>query len=294
MQSASHLPSISVVIPSFNQGQYLEETLVSVLGQQYPKLEVIVIDGGSADNSVEILQAYSSQLAYWHSRPDKGQADAINQGMRRSSGDILCWINSDDMYLPGALLDVGRRLAPHIEQPFLVYGDAMTITHGADSLRSSAQRAGPFDAFRLTYTDFIVQPSAFWTRSLWAAAGELDLAYRYALDWDWFIRASQFADFCYVSKFYSVYRIHPAHKTGTGAAARQKEILTVVQRYSSAYWNSLYTETLAYYPHIREFLNLLIVWRVPKPTVFLLLRFPELILKLKQPRDIHAALQMYG
>jgi glycosyltransferase involved in cell wall biosynthesis len=106
MSNSINYPSISVVIPSFNQGQYIEETILSVLGQQYPNLEILVIDGGSTDNTIEILKKYSDRISYWHSKKDKGQADAINQGMNLSSGKIVCWLNSDDMYLPGTLLAV--------------------------------------------------------------------------------------------------------------------------------------------------------------------------------------------
>ena len=294
MLADAHLPSISVVIPSYNQGHLIEETLISVLGQQYPRLEVIVIDGGSNDSSVEVLRRYAGQLTYWHSQPDQGQADAINLGMRRSSGQILCWLNSDDMFLPGTLLDAGRRLAPQIDRPALLYGDALTIHQGSGTLAGGAQSAGSFDATRLTYSDYLVQPSTFWTRRLWQATGELNVAYRYVLDWDWFIRASQHAAFCRVERHYAIYRAHPDHKTGNGADARRSEIYQVVRRYASSYWQRLYHATLGCYPQVRQLLNWLIAHRVPKPTLFLLLRFPQLLRRLRRPHDLHTVLQMYG
>ena len=125
--------------PSFNQGPYLEETIQSILGQHYPKLELLVIDGGSTDNSVKILEQYASHLSYWHSRKDRGQADAINQGINMSSGDVVCWLNSDDMYLPGTLLDVGRRFAGRTDTCRLVYGASVELEHGAKNIILSAR-----------------------------------------------------------------------------------------------------------------------------------------------------------
>jgi glycosyltransferase involved in cell wall biosynthesis len=132
-QSESY-PQISVVISSFNQGKYIEETILSVIGQKYPKLEIIVIDGGSTDNTVEVLEKYSQHLSYWHSKKDDGQADAINQGMRLANGEVLCWLNSDDLYLPGALLEIGRR-SKKCRKAHLVYGSALTMYQNGGNLR---------------------------------------------------------------------------------------------------------------------------------------------------------------
>ena len=96
-------PKITVVTPSYNQGQFIEATIQSVIGQQYPNLEYIVCDGGSTDETVEILKKYTDKITWWCSEKDKGQSDAINKGMRKATGDIVCWINSDDVLLPGTL-----------------------------------------------------------------------------------------------------------------------------------------------------------------------------------------------
>jgi glycosyltransferase involved in cell wall biosynthesis len=287
-------PSISVVIPSFNQGQFIEETILSVLGQRYPNLEIIVIDGNSTDNTVGILEKYSSQISYWHSKRDNGQADAINQGMSLSSGDVLCWLNSDDMYLPGTLLDVGKRFYRRTDQGHLIYGGAISIDQSDRGLWSAALPAALFNASTLTYYDFIVQPSAFWTRRLWQLTGELNINYKYVLDWEWFIRASRITQFEYVPKFYSVYRYHSLHKTGSGSAERRKEILDIVKRFSSDYWINLNVEVEKSYLKIKkksEFLNSL---RIPKRHLLLPLFFPKIMSKLRKTQDLYKVLTMHG
>lgn len=293
MSDSIHYPSISVVIPSFNQGQYIEETLLSVIGQEYPNLEILVIDGGSTDNTVEILEKYSDNISYWHSKKDNGQADAINQGMKLSSGEVVCWINSDDMYLPGTLLDIGKRFRGLTDENYLVYGSALTINEVDGRLISGSHLASPFDAFTLTYNDFIVQPSSFWTRKLWQSTGELNPKYHYVLDWDWFIRASKFTEFEYVNKFFSVYRFHEFHKTSTGGLERRKEIIELVTKYSSDYWRYLYTEIDTCYGSINKTKNLLTLLRLPKRKLLWPLFFPKLMYVLKNQHDLDVVFGIY-
>ncbi|MCU0549104.1 MAG: glycosyltransferase [Leptolyngbya sp. Prado105] len=290
-------PSISVVIPSYNQGQFIEETILSVLGQQYPNLEILVIDGGSTDNTIEILEQYSDQLAYWHSQKDQGQGDAINQGFRRCSGDIICWLNSDDMYLPGTLIDVGRRLRDRSDQNYCIYGNTVMIDQsGARQESGRMQIARPFDPETLTYLDFIPQPSSFWTRKLWQTVGELDLDYYFVLDWDWFLRASKVAEFEYVPKFYSLYRIHESHKTGSGGNRRCQEVTKIVHRYSSDYWTELYREFERSYTDIQQRSRFLGSLKIPRKYQhhFLSLLFPNLRSKLQASQHLFNAMEMYG
>lgn len=287
-------PSISVVIPSFNQGQYIEETILSVLGQGYPELELIVLDAGSTDNTVEVIEKYSDKISYWHSKKDKGQADAINQGMNLSSGEVVCWLNSDDMYLPGTLLDIGKRFGGRTDENHMVYGAAVTINQSNEKLLSSAQTAAPFEAFTLTYRDFIVQPSAFWTRKLWESTGNLDISYNYVLDWEWFLRASKITSFEYVPKFYSVYRYHPFHKTSSGGAERRKEIIEIVKKYSSKYWIDLYLEVEEAYDAIQEKLKILSKLKVPRKKLILTpVFFPKIMSMVKKIEDFYTVLVMY-
>jgi glycosyltransferase involved in cell wall biosynthesis len=231
-------PRISVVTPSFNQAQFLEQTIRSVLEQDYPNIEYIVIDGGSADGSVEIIRRYADRLAYWVSERDNGQAHAINKGFERATGDILCWINSDDYFLPGVFRQIAVSFAKD-ESVSLLYGQCLMFDadRGWSELR---QPVSPFDPALFRTTMFLDQPSSFWTRDLWLKVGPLDETLHYAFDWDWFIRAAECGSFKHIPLPASAYRIHHNHKTGSGGAARRREIRQIVDRYADNHSREMY------------------------------------------------------
>lgn len=191
-------PRITIVTPSFNQADYLEETLRSVLLQGYPNLEYIVIDGGSSDQSLSILERYSPWLEYWISEPDRGQSHAINKGFAKSTGEILAWLNSDDIYYPEALRRAGEALAGRERSIFAGAMDKVQVT-GAGTpprlIRTSSPQAGPplheFPLLRNEQRgDFhFIQPPMFWTRDLWTRTGGLDERYHYVMDMEWCNRA---------------------------------------------------------------------------------------------------------
>ncbi|AFY72027.1 glycosyl transferase family 2 (plasmid) [Thalassoporum mexicanum PCC 7367] len=288
-------PVITVVIPSYNQGKYIEETLLSVLGQNYPHLEVIVIDGGSTDHTVEILQAYDDQIAYWHSQPDQGQSDAINQGMRRSSGQVLCWLNSDDMYLPGTLLDIGLKFRDRTAEMLVIHGGGLTINQDLGSLASDAQISMPIDKQMLTYQNPILQPSTFWTRSLWDKVGELNVSLDYVMDWDWFVRAAQVGQFEYAPRFYSIYRYHDDHKTSSGGEQRRQEIATMVSKYASDYWSDLFRTVDENYQDVVAKVKLMnSISFLPKRHLLWKLLSPQKLSELKSFWDLIAVLNVYG
>lgn len=234
----TRFPKISVVTPSYNQGRYLEDTILSVLGQDYPNLEFIVIDGGSTDQTVDLLKQYDHRITYWTSEKDNGQASAINKGFARATGDILCWLNSDDMYLPGALRFIAAQL--DVTRRQMLFGNCVHIKEGTGFAMGS-DVVTDHRLHDLAWCSYIIQPSAFWTRALWAAAGPLDENLNYVLDWDWFIRAEMaHAEFKAVQRPLSVYRIHPAHKSSFGGEARARELAGIYGRYHGRRGEALY------------------------------------------------------
>ncbi len=178
-------PRVSIVTPSYNQAQFIEETIRSVLLQGYPDLEYIIMDGGSTDGSVEIIRKYTPWLAYWTSEKDKGQADAINKGWQRSTGEALAWLNSDDTYAPGAISTAVGRMERHPEVAVLV-GDCQIIDDQGRVLR--LQPAGDFDCVTQLFTDTLLQPGIFMRRDAVESVGWLDANLQYVMDWELWYR----------------------------------------------------------------------------------------------------------
>jgi glycosyltransferase involved in cell wall biosynthesis len=210
-------PRISVVVPSFNHGAFLEATLQSLLSQGYPALEVIVCDGGSTDDSADILRRYAGRLAYWCSEPDEGQAHAINKGMARATGEILAYLNSDDLLLPGALHRAARcfRQRPDVD---VVYGHRVLVDkHGFEIGRWVLP---PHDDETLHYADYIPQETLFWRRALWEkAGGRMDPTYQFALDWELLLRFQDNGGrFFRIPRFLGCFRVHEEQKTSARIA----------------------------------------------------------------------------
>ena len=240
--SGTDVPKISVVVPSFNQGAYIEETLASILGQGWPRLELIVIDGGSTDQTAQVIDKYRQAITYFVSERDHGQADAINKGFRVATGDIFAWLNSDDMYLPCALQKAAARLGS-AKHSALVTGGVLCMSD--QDAKSGAFLPYPFDREAIRTRDRNFQAATFWTRSLWEAAGELDASLRYALDWEWFIRAAQHCDFMTLNDFLAIYRVHATQKSTTADLRRREEIIGVVEKYGGAEWAAAYRDVAA-------------------------------------------------
>ena len=222
---------ISVVTPSYNQGQFLEETIRSVCQQNYPNLEYSVLDAGSTDGTIEILRKYEAQFSFWRSEADEGQAAAINEGFRRASGDILCWLNSDDLHGATTLETVARLMGSSLEEPVVLYGGCEMFDDRTS--RREVRPAMPFSREFLETVDFLDQPSVFWTRRAWEMVGPLDETLHYGFDWEWFLRASKVCRFVATNALLSRYRLHTTHKTGTGGKRRWIELVEVVRRHSS-------------------------------------------------------------
>ena len=226
------LPLITVVTPSFNQADFLERTIQSVLNQQYPALEYIVADGGSTDTSASIIQRYAEKLSWWCSERDHGQADALAKGFARATGEVLCWLNSDDILLPGALQAVGEYFRDHPEVS-AVNGRAYSIdahdqpirrfaqsdyTHG---VRATARR------FRFYGQDGVYQPASFWRRAAYEGAGGIRKEFSFAMDLDLFTRMAAQHRFEVIPRYLACFRVHGDSKTGTMQHVRSAEVLAL-------------------------------------------------------------------
>jgi glycosyltransferase involved in cell wall biosynthesis len=220
------LPLVSIITPSFNQVAYLEQAIRSVLEQDYPAVEYFIVDGGSTDGSVELIQKYAARLAWWVSEKDDGQGDAINKGLRRANGEIVAWLNSDDYYLPGAVAEAVAALQA-TPQAGLVYGNAFSIDPAGRQTKTFVFPSyGLIDlmAFRI-----VCQPAVFMRRSVLEQAGHLDLTYHYMLDHHLWLRIAKHAPVLHVSSVWAAARYHPAAKNVVQAPAFGRETLRLLE-----------------------------------------------------------------
>jgi glycosyltransferase involved in cell wall biosynthesis len=204
-------PLVTIVTPSYNQAQFLEATIRSVLDQSYANIEYIIIDGGSTDGSVEIIKQYADRLAYWVSEPDKGQTEAINKGFARANGQILAWLNSDDTYHPDGVAKAAAYLVEHPEIG-LVYGDTDFIDESGRVIGRFPARQTNHVRIRRGYVH-IPQQAAFWRADLWKQVGPLDPSYYFAMDYDLWVRLSKVSEIQYVPGVWAYFRLHGDSKT---------------------------------------------------------------------------------
>ena len=227
----SAFPKVSIVTPSFNQGRFLEQTIRSVLDQDYPNLEYIIIDGKSTDESVSIIQKYAPRLAHWVSELDRGQADALNKGFARATGDIVAWVNSDDFYYPGA---IAAAVAAFHDNPDLglVYGRGNRVNEQGERI-SEFEATRPFDLEALVEgIDYILQPTTFMRRQALRDVGPLDRGMHYAFDWDLWIRLGKRFPVKMLDSVLAASREYAATKTSSGGFRRTEEIRRLVLRHT--------------------------------------------------------------
>ena len=216
---------VSIVTPSYNQASYLEQTIQSVLEQDYPRIEYVVVDGASTDNSFEIIKRYNDRLAYWISEKDSGQAEAINKGFTRANGDILGWLNSDDYYLPGTVSAVVKCFEENPDA-VMIYGDMMAVDGMGQTINVLKYRQ--LSLQDLLCFQIIGQPSVFFRRSALEKTGLLDTSFHFMLDHHLWIRLTQQGRILHVPRVWSAARYHPQAKNRAKAAEFGREAFRVL------------------------------------------------------------------
>jgi glycosyltransferase involved in cell wall biosynthesis len=240
--SLSRNPRVSIVTPSYNQGQFLEQTIQSVLTQDYPDLEYLVIDGGSTDRSVEIIQAHADRLAGWVSEKDLGQTDAINKGFGLASGEIFAWLNSDDTYQPGAVGEAVDYLRRHPEVG-MVYGAAYYIDE--DGRPVARYPAAPTDLAGLRRgRNTISQQAMFFRARLWRMAGPLDPTFYYAMDYDLWVRIAGLTPIAFHPRWWANFRLQSGSKSLKEAYRCWPEMMRVHFRDGGSVFSVLYAKYL--------------------------------------------------
>jgi glycosyltransferase involved in cell wall biosynthesis len=204
-------PKITIITPSYNQGSFIEETILSVINQGYPNLEYIIIDGGSTDNTVEIIQQYQPYLSYWISEKDGGQSDAINKGLKIATGSIINWLNSDDIMTPGCLYSIAGYFNENVDAD-IVYGNILFFNMDKEIIHASPKTEP------LHYYAHICmpQPATFFSRKIINTVGLIDEHIHFSMDWDLYVRASLAGfKFLHVPELFARFRIHGNSKSGS-------------------------------------------------------------------------------
>ncbi|MBI5444815.1 MAG: glycosyltransferase [Deltaproteobacteria bacterium] len=222
-------PLVSIVVPSFRQAAFLRTAIDSILSQGYAPLEVLALDGGSEDGSREILESYGDRI-WFRSERDGGQCQAINEGFRRSRGEIVAWLNSDDFYYPGAVAHAVEVLGRN-PGAALVYGEGNLVAEDGSVLWRFPETV-PFDLWRLAnHSDYILQPTVFFRRDALFECGLLAEDLNWGLDWELWIRLGKRFPFCYTGQVLAASRIYGATKTATGGYRRLAEIVKILRRH---------------------------------------------------------------
>ena len=253
-------PLLSIITPSYNKAEFVRQTIESVLMQDYTNFEYIVIDGGSSDNTVEILKEYSNCF-YWISEPDRGMSDALNKGFRRAKGEILAWINADDLYYPGAFRSVVDYFTEHPEIS-IMYGE-LDYLDRIGKVTSHA-RVVPFWDYELLLNGFnyIPQPATFMRRKIFETVGDIDVNEKVGMDYDYWLRAGKQYRFGYLPRTLGGIRIMEGTITGASPVKGMKESLIISRRYGgkhfSARWLSYWLWRLGLHSFLRRAADLVV------------------------------------
>jgi glycosyltransferase involved in cell wall biosynthesis len=225
-------PKISVITPSFNQAQFLERTIESVLSQGYPNLEYIVMDGGSTDGSVEILRKYDRYLSRWVSEPDRGQSHAFNKGLSCASGDIVGWINSDDLYLTGSLFEVVRYFAENPDVA-IVFSDYIFIDGEDKILKFRKEIPFSLQTYIWARDCFHANCAGFFRKRVFSTVGGLDESLHYGMDFDLYLRAGSMGiKVGHVHGYWGAYRLHQASKSISAYDRQVRDAVVILEKYT--------------------------------------------------------------
>jgi glycosyltransferase involved in cell wall biosynthesis len=256
MTSLRPLPLVSIITPSFNQADYLEETIKSVLEQDYPRIEYLIMDGGSTDGSVDIIKKHQDKIQFWVSEQDKGQTDAINKGFNRATGDILAWLNSDDTYNPKA---VGEAVKFLMDNPdvAMVYADCNFIDERGNVIGKFASRQTDYQKLRRGYVH-IPQQTMFFRAKYWKEVGPLDPSFYFAMDYDLWVRIAKRAPIQYLpGRTWANFRIHTSSKTNVNDERGWKEMLRVHYRDGGSFFAPIVAKF-----YLRKLIGPLWKWRI--------------------------------
>lgn len=231
------MPKISIITPSYNQGKYIEETIRSIINQNYPNLEYIIIDGGSTDNSVEIIRKYSEHLTYWVSKKDNGQTHAINKGFEMATGDIIAWLNSDDVYCEGALLAVSEYFESHPECQWLAGNVLLMEANGHVYIRKYPNSSRWLEKLAMFS---IYQPNVFLRKSILSNIGFLKEEFHMTMDYEWFCRIAKKYPIHIIDKDLAKFRYHSNSKSSSAPNTinqqlYHKEVLIIIRQCHSKF-----------------------------------------------------------
>jgi glycosyltransferase involved in cell wall biosynthesis len=223
-------PKISIIVPSFNQVKFLERTIVSIINQNYLNYEIIIIDGGSTDGSVDIIKKYQENIFYWVSEKDNGQTHAINKGLKKANGDWLCWQNSDDIFFENCFLDLAKIVVSNKNLNF-VLGNLVLIDENDNVLKKIKYVKPNFHS--IFHEGMVISNQcAFWNKSVHSKIGYLNEDYSFAFDFEWFLRLSSLGKIKHFNSFWGGFRIQPDAKTVLFPLKYKNELLAVKKHYN--------------------------------------------------------------
>lgn len=233
-------PKVSIVTPSYNQATFLESTILSVLEQDYPNIEYLIIDGGSSDGSIEVIRRYEDRVSFWMSEPDAGQTDAINTGFERASGQIFAYLNSDDLYRQGAVREAVDYLVSHPDMG-MVYGDADYIDEDGEIIGRFPASQTDYRRLRRGYVH-IPQQATFFRAELWHQVGPLDPSFFFAMDYDLWVRIARLRKISYEPSTWAAFRLHGESKTLSAVDKCWPEMIRVHRRLGGSVFSVIYAK----------------------------------------------------